>query len=115
MDDILNNSQLLDSSSGDDEIVSERAADDGIEFFHDEKEDAEPHAAEEDVESIRKELVESLKAETQMTERQKELYEEQRDLKIAIERAEADTKLLELQKMRERLRRQLEEVELQNP
>lgn len=95
-------------------FVKEGTADGGIEFSCDEKEDPAVQPTEEDVESVRKKLVESLKAENQMVERQQRLYEEQRDLKIAIERAEADTKLSELQKTRERLRSQLEEVDLKN-
>lgn len=112
--DVIVNSQSEDLSSGDDEIESERTADDGNEFGYEEKVDPSLHPTEEDVENIRKKLIESLKAENEMVERQKELYEEQRDLKIAIERAEADAKLLELQKTRERLKAQLEKVELDN-
>ena len=112
--DISLESHSQDISSSSVAAVNEQTSDGGVEFCYDETENPTVHPTKEDVESMRKKLVESLRDEQQMVERQRELYEEQRDLKIAIDRAEADTKLLELQKTRESLKAQLEEAELQH-
>jgi hypothetical protein len=103
-----------EASSINDETVNEQADNVGVEFCYDEKEDPMFQPTDEDVERIRNELVEALNAENQMLERQKQLYEEQRDLKVAIEHAETDTKILELQKTKERLKAHLESFELRN-
>jgi hypothetical protein len=100
-----------EASSINDETVNEPTDDVGVEFCYDEKEDPMFQPTEEDVERIQNELLEALNAEHQMLERQNQLYEEQRDLKIAIERAETDTRLLALQKTKELLKSRLEEFE----
>jgi len=56
-----------------------------------------------ELERMKKELADSLRAEEKIIEKQMSLYEQFRDLKIAVARAEVEEKLAELQAHKEKV------------
>ena len=63
----------------------------------------EPSTTREDVDRMKKQLEEALDYETKLVERQVELHEQTRDLKIAIEKAETKKHMAALEAQKEKI------------